>query len=208
MSSAAKTKDIQVAGCTISELDNSECGRILAWLVDDTLTSPWADGIAWALGHFDGGVTWGRWEPEAASWVSSHAVAPEVSPAIRQETLQELRLFGAQSEVLIWRTPTGLRGRIVTDGPTHGRAEPMAPVDETRVLRGDRAERAFGNGFTVVSDATGARQVLPIRVTDQQLRSNEIRLLVRHYFQQDIGTGEVRIALTRLVALQGGHHGA
>lgn len=198
----------RIAGCRISPLDEAACQRYLGWLAGETDRPDGADGIAWALGHFDDGVTWGRWDRETTSWATGHDVAPDVSPAIRVTTLQELRFFGDGREVLIWRTPMGLRGREVTETDDLKEGAALAPVDESRILRGAHVQRELDPGFTHVADGTGARQVLPMRVTDQQLRSQSARLLVRHYFERDDGTGTVRVALTRLVALCGGQHGA
>lgn len=208
MSHAAINESQRIAGCRINPLDEAVCGRYLAWLAGKSSKPEGADGVAWALGHFDDGVTWGRWDRETTSWSLSHDVAPNVSPAIRALTLQELRFFGEQREVLIWRTSAGIRGREVTDESNAPVAEVLLPSNEPRVLRGDRTDRTFENGFTLVSDATGARQVLPIRVTEQQLRSRSVRLLVRHYFERDDATGAVRVAMSRLVTLQGGGYGA
>jgi CRISPR-associated protein (TIGR03984 family) len=208
MSSATLDADLRIAGCDVRPLkSDAECGPFLAWLTGEADSPMGTESIVWALGHFDDGVTWGRWNGETASWITGHAVAPNVSPAFRKETLQELRLFGEQREVLIWRTPAGLRGRVITDERDRRDAGPTAPADETRVLRGDRAERTFDNGFTLVSDATGARQVLPIRVSHPESTSIGVRLVVRHYFQEDSETGVVRVAMTRLVALEGDQHG-
>jgi CRISPR-associated protein (TIGR03984 family) len=196
----------EIAGCEIIPLDQAACGRYLAWLRGDGRPDG-ADGIHWALGHFDNGVTWGRLDDKAACWVSSHDAAPDVSPAIREETLQELRLCGAHREVLIWRTHLGLRGRVILDSPGTDKADPASPVNESRLLRGDRVDVVYANGFTLVSDKTGARQVLPMRITDPQLTSGQVRLVVRHYFQRDDRSGAVRVAATRLVGLNGGHDG-
>lgn len=198
----------RIARCRISVLDEAACRRYLAWLAGETDRPDGADGVAWALGHFDDGVTWGRWDRETTSWATCHDVAPDVSPEIRAATLQELRLFGDDREVLIWRTPMGLRGREVTETDDLKEEAALAPTNESRVLRGSQVRAVLENGFSHVKDLTGARQVLPIQVTDEQLRSQRVRLTVRHYFERDDGTGAVRVALTRLVALRGGEHGA
>lgn len=197
----------RIARCCIRPLEDADCRRYLDWLTGSGDKPDGADGVAWALAHLDDGVTWARLERETGAWASGHDVDPDVSPAIRAETLQELRLFGADREVLVWRTPAGLRGREVTESASNQEAVPT-PFDERRVLRGNQVRKVFEQGFTCVADGAGAQQVLPMRVTDQQLRSQNVRLVVRHYFERDDQSGAVRVALTRLVALQGGHHDA
>src|SRR5690606_5637002 len=101
-----------------------------------------ADGVAWALAHLDDGVTWGRWDRETCAWTSGHGAAPDISPAIRAATLQELRIFGDEREVLIWRTSSGLRGRDVTDTALNQETA-LASVNEPRVVRGSQVRREF-----------------------------------------------------------------
>lgn len=207
MLTATKNENHRIAGCDVNPLDETACTPYLGWLADRAEMPEGGDGIAWALGHFDDGVTWGRWDQKAGTWASGHDVAPSISPAIRRETLQELRLFGGDREILIWRTRSGLHGRKVSDVRYVSGAAALAPVDEARVLRGSHIQVELGDGFTHVVDGTGARQVLPMRVTNEELRSRSVRLMVRHYFERNDETGAVRIALTRLVGLQGGQHG-
>lgn len=207
MSPATFNESQRIAGCCIKPLDDAACRRYLDWLTGDGDTPEGADGGAWALGHFDDGVTWGRWDRHTSTWASGHEAAPDISPAIRAATLQELRIFGDEREVLIWRTSSGLRGREVTE-PGMNQYPEMEPLSESRVLRGSQVRREYDRGFTCVADRTGAHQVLPIRITDQHLRRQNVRLIVRHYFEKDDKTGVVRVALTRLVALQGGRNDA
>jgi len=157
-------------------------------------------------------VTWGRYDAAAKAWRLGSHVAPEVSPPIRSETLQELRLFGEGGEVLIWRTDAGLRGRVLYEtDPAADRddeSNPLRPSDEPRILRGGFILAQYENGFTHIGDGTGAEQVLPLAASHEQLRAAQVRLDVRHYFEVDAETGAVRISATRLVGLTtGGSHG-
>ncbi len=196
-----------IAGCLIEPLDAAACERYVAWLLGEPGSAPpgGAAGLSWALAHCDGGVTWGRYDAEAATWRLGHNVAPAVSPPIRRQALQELRVFGQPREVLIWRTDSGLRGRTLREtDPPAGRSDtsdPLRPADESRILRGDQVRATCEHGFTHVADRAGAEQVLPVVVTDDGLQARRARLAVRHYFEPDPESGAVRIAASRLVKL-------
>jgi len=195
-----------IAGCNIAPIDRAACEQLVAWLVGERGPAPENLGAAfgWALAHSDDGVTWGRFDTESGRWRLGHDVVPEVSPPIRPEALQELRLFGDGGEVLIWRSDVGLQGRLLEDAEgDHPRDEtdPLRPSDEIRILRGDRIRAGTGDGFTRVTDATGAEQVLPAALDEAQLRQHKVRLHVRHYWVQNEDDGTVRIAVTRLVKL-------
>jgi len=204
-----------LAGCDLSTLDSTACRRYLAWLLGETGAGEPEEvrGLVWALAHCDAGVTWGRHDTSAKVWRLGNQAVPDVSPPIRPEALQELRLFGEAGEVLIWRTDAGLRGRMLLDSaPGAARsndADSLRPSDESRILRGDHVVQKCEHGFSHVGDRTGAEQVLPLEVTKEQLQAAQVRLEVRHYYESDADTGAVRIAATRLVTLTaGGSHGA
>jgi CRISPR-associated protein (TIGR03984 family) len=204
-----------LAGCDLSMLDSAACERYLGWLLGEKEANEpeGARGLAWALAHCDDGVTWGRHDASAKVWHFGNQAIPEVSPSIRPEALQELRVFGEAGEVLIWRTDAGLRGRMLLDAsPGADRSNEsdfLRPSNESRILRGDHVVEQCEHGFSRVGDRTGAEQVLPLEVTKEQLHAAQVRLEVRHYYQSDADTGAVRIAATRLVTLTaGGSHGA
>jgi len=205
---------LALAGFDPTPLESPACERYVSWLLgEENATAPEdASGLVWALAHCDDGVTWGRYDAAARAWRLGDQVAPEVSPPIRPATLQELRLFGERSEVLIWRTDAGLRGRVLSEAaPTADRddeANPLRPSDESRVLRGTLVVPECDHGFTRIGDGAGAEQVLPLAASDEQLRAAQVSLDVRHYYEADAETGAVRIAATRLVRLTpGGTHG-
>lgn len=202
MSAATST----IAGCHIAPIERKVCEQVVAWLVGERGSAPEALGVgfAWALAHSDDGVTWGRFDGEAGCWRLGHDAVPEVSPPVRTEALQELRLFGEDGEVLIWRSDEGLRGRLLEDARGDGprdESDPLRPADEFRIVRGDRIRAEARGGFTRVTDATGAEQVLPLALDESQLRQHKVRLHVRHHWEQDAQNGTVRIAVTRLVKL-------
>lgn len=196
-----------LAGCHAETLDTAECQRYFDWLngEKETTEPEGAVGLHWSLAHCDDGVTWGRYDAGAKAWRLGNQVVPEVSPPIRPETLQELRVFGEAGEALIWRTDAGLRGRVLRESDLEAdrsdESNPLRPSDESRILRGGSVVAQCAHGFTRVGDGTGAEQVLPLAVTNEQLQAGQIRLAVRHYYESDAETGTVRIAATRLVGL-------
>jgi len=210
------TEASPAAGCSDPlPLDSAACQQYLAWLLGEKeATEPkGATGLVWALAHSDDGVTWGRHDTSAKVWRLGNQAVPEVSPHIRPEALQELRLFGEAGEVLIWRTDAGLRGRMLLDAASgadrSNDSDSLRASDESRILRGDHVIQQCEHGFSHVGDRTGAEQVLPLDVTKEQLQAAQVRLEVRHYYESDADTGAVRIAATRLVTLTaGGSHGA
>lgn len=196
-----------LGGCTLSTLDCEACEQYLSWLAKGDVAPEGTAGLRWALAHSDEGVTWGRYDSGARVWRLGDQVVPEVSPSIRREALQELRIFGESAEVLIWRTDKGLRGRVIKDAP-HTSDSPR-PLDETRLLRGSYVVKPCEHGFTHISDQAGAEQVVPLEVTNERLPAAPVLLQVRHYYESDADTGAVRIAATRLVTLTSGDgHGA
>lgn len=202
-----------IAGCDLTLLDSPACEQYVSWLLGEkrAISPEQAAGFVWALAHCDDGVTWGRYDADATAWRLGNHVAPGVSPPVRLETMQELRLFGEGGEVLVWRTEAGLRGRILreTDPPADcdDEADPLRPSNEPRVIRGTRVIAQCRHGFTHIGDGTGAEQVIPIGVTEGHLKAAGVRLYVRHYFEFDPDIGTVGIAATRLVNLMsGGNH--
>jgi CRISPR-associated protein (TIGR03984 family) len=192
-------------GFRADPIESVACHAYLAWLLGQA-SGEQPDGateLAWALAHSDDGVTWGRFDTAAKIWRLGDQAAPQVSPPIRLETLQELRLFGPTCEVLIWRTAQGLRGRTLrdADASTDKGEDALAPLVEDRLVLGERVVASCAHDFTHVGDRTGAEQVLPILVTDKQLHAGQVKLQVRHHFELDAETGAARVTVTRLVDL-------
>lgn len=145
--------------------------------------------VRFALAHSDSGVTWGYLDDQG-QWKLSCDVDPGLSPMPTTESLHELRLFGTRTEVLIWRGEVGLQGRVLTDdGTAFDESDPLRPLNEGRCVRGN--PRASVGGFVRYVDAGGAEHLVPETLG---------QLSVRHYFEQEMSTGGVRVAATRLVA--------
>lgn len=204
------------AGCEIQQLEPNDIEAYVAWLLcePDAVVPDSASGLKWALAHCDDGVTWGRRTgPDSPGWCFGSQFFLEACPAIRRERLQELRIFGKDAEVLIWRAGVGLRGRVLRESdPRVDRndpSNPLRPSDECRIIRGDPPDRdethiISKSGFSQITDRAGAEQVIPIEVSAQQLRKRSVRLCVTHYYEHDDESGSVRIAATRLVNLTAG----
>ncbi len=218
MSSPASGTLGPIAGAVIEPLDAETCERYLARLLGEAgqgaAGAPaGAPRFTWALAHCDDGVTWGRHHSDAGIWRLGSQAVPQVSPPIRRRSLQQLRIFGEAGEVLIWSDDGGFRGRLLREtDPPAGRsdeADPLRPYDESRILRGDHILTLCDHAFTHVADVAGTEQVLPLVVSRDDLRARRVRLSVSHYWQQDAGSGAVRVAASRLGQLgrQGGHHG-
>jgi CRISPR-associated protein (TIGR03984 family) len=190
-----------LAGARIEALDHAACERLIEWLQSGGAAPEGECGnVRWALAHCDDGVTWGRYEPQQKRWQLSTHVKPELSPPVRRGWLQQLRLFGPSAEVLIWRDGDSLCGRLLADeGHSGGYEEALRPSEESRILLGDYVMEKLPHDFTHVGDRAGLQQVLPLAVSNEQLRERRARLKVRHYWQEDPETGAVRLAATRLV---------
>lgn len=206
MTSSSLSSVGDLAHCAIEEVDPAACTNIVTWLRGEGSmnAATTSDGVTWALAHSDDGVTWGRFDADHSRWRLSNRLAPHVSPHVQKKTLQELRVFGKNSEFLLWRTDGGLRGRILRDTIPFTRSingtDPLRPSEERRIIRGDHLN-SRQEGFSHITDRTGAEQVIPIEVTAHQLQARCVRLVVRHYWQRDPMTGAVRVGASRLVSL-------
>ena len=82
--------------------------------------------------------------------------------------------------------------------------EYLSPLDETRILLGNRLLAPPRAHFSRVAAPTGAEQVVPLNLSEADFKDGRwpLRLEVRHYKQQDPETGDVRLAATRLVEIR------
>lgn len=156
------------------------------------------------LAHAMDGVIWG--------WVktheihTSHDVAPEISPPLRLETLQQLRLFNLDYEIRLWPGREGWEAVEVSDvlDPT------ATAITEAQLLSGTYAKQ-LEHGFIYLEDgAQGLRHIIPPveggeslngqlgLFDDAQLRRASLR--VRYYLTED-ALGVNSIALSRLTGL-------
>jgi CRISPR-associated protein (TIGR03984 family) len=185
-------------GCQVGRIDHEACREWLAHVLGKDTAPLTLEQRTWLLCHCDGGVTWGRLDGQ--QWHLGSAAFPDICPNPAEPSIQELRVFSREAEVLIWRDGDVLLGRTLTDSALGERADPVAPHDEARLLLGGGVvdER---DGFTRVKDAAGREQALPLAGLRRPW-TEWPRLHVRHYFTRDEQTGSVRVAATRLVELK------
>ncbi|BAZ06393.1 type III-D CRISPR-associated protein Csx19 [Calothrix sp. NIES-3974] len=153
--------------------------------------------LKYLLAHAEDGVIWGKFQNGTLK--TSDSVFPQLAK-LRLLTLQQCRIFGEHSEVMLWRNDDEFKARCVED--THLDKEEY--ISENQILWGTQAEN-ISDGFTLVSDGSqGLRHAVPL--IDIPFDSNQklyrpLRLCVRHYLDEDKETGLVRIYLSRLVNL-------
>jgi hypothetical protein len=177
-----------IAGARITPINAEQANAWLNWL-SGSGPPPETHGVRFALAHSDSGVTWGYLD-EQQQWKLGTAVDPGLCPVPTAKSLHELRLFGNAAEVLIWRSDDELQGRILADdGIGFDVSAPLCPMNEGRRLRGECRE--MRDSFKRYVDAGGAQHLAPEFFPEE--------FSVRHYFEQDLATGAVRIAATRLV---------
>ncbi len=168
----------------------------------------WFEGQAprtssvYLLAHADDGVIWGRCDN--GQLITANDVMPgSVSPELRADTLQQARLFWSGGEIFLWRD--GDRGtfkaRSVNEDRPNGAPTYLEAFDEAQILWGDHVE-AVKSGFSRMSDgAEGLRHIVPIPVTAVRTDHRPLRLVVRHYVEED-DQGVVRVVLSRLVDIK------
>jgi CRISPR-associated protein (TIGR03984 family) len=186
-------------GCRLECVVEAECR---SWLNHVTVDGPVprsGHDLCWLLAHCDDGVVWGRREP--GGWRLSSQPFPDVSPRLSEGNVQQFRLFGPQSEILVWRTEDGLLGRWLTHAPDGVEASLRLEKQEY-ILVGDRVLQPVREGFTVVGDGRGSRHAVPLVCPESQFpaqpRRHPLRLTVWHYFAADEQSGIVRIVASRL----------
>lgn len=164
------------------------------------------------LAHADDGLIWGKVDNSAV--VLSSQFYPDVSPPLHAVTLQQLRLFGLQAELHLWRTAElTFQARLLQDQeltglPNLSALNPTAYFDEAQILWGDRPDEQHPsqNGFTPVAEGQGLRLrhtpplTVPALAFDPEKNRRPLRLHVRHYLTTD-EIGQARINLSRSVKI-------
>lgn len=156
--------------------------------------------LQWLLAHADDGVIWGKMEH--GQLVTSDSVAPEVSPPLRTETLQQARLFAEHAELLLWRDGDHQWHARLIRQPAPGESPKFTEaIDEPYLLWGTHGEHR--NGFTLLRDgAQGLRHAVPMELPlGVNNETDPPRLMVRHYLQED-PNGFTRIVASRLFDLR------
>ena len=139
------------------------------------------DGLFW--GRFDGE----KWDKKSAStqW--------------DEQNVQELRIFGENGEVHLWRSGEGWLGRKIIDGAGDDFTE---MIDEKQILWGDQAKMCEKDpSFTLMSDGQqGLCHIIPLSFSEispflkKMGGYQPLRLHIRHYLaNEDVA----RIAVSR-----------
>lgn len=169
----------------------------VAWL-----TAQAGHDADWQLLAFaDDGLIWGK--IEAGSLSLSGDNFPEISPAWREQTLQEARLFNNNEQIHLWRSDDRWQAIRITDGT----GDAIDYYDEPQILWGNTFQEQK-NGFTRVSDGSlGFRHAVPLVVEQSKFGSEKnkrrpLRLTVRHYLTKDETTGVMTVTLSRLVNVE------
>lgn len=159
--------------------------------------------FAFLLIHSDDALVWGQWR-ETRLWLAKAEngeirVADENgkfgnAPALFAPTLQQLRMFGRDGELLVWRVDGGFMQRWIQD--TNVPADEY--VNESYMLWGTKVI-ARAEGFMLLKEG---QQGLMHTPPSLELGENERAVLrVRHYIDDSAANGQARLALSRLVNL-------
>lgn len=176
--------------CTVSEVNLTGTDDLLGYLL-----SVGQEGDI-LLAHTISGVIWGV--VEDGQLFLSHDVAPDISPALQLETLEELRLFSPEREIYLWHEQRTWYARTITS--SQGDSVPV--IVEKHILWGTRG-LGLDNGFTLLENgAQGLRHVVPIDATQIDGERLRVCLAVQHVLEEDPRTGLNVIAYSRLAGLK------
>ena len=164
----------------------------------------WLEGKAkkhnlrYLLAHAEDGVIWGRFDDGGLRTSGDGDVFDQLAK-LRSHTLQQCRIFGKSSEVMLWKIGKGWKARSIDDTNA-----PDCLPDEHQILWGTKIEKEK-DGFTLVADGQeGLKHAVPlINIPFDQSKNlyRPLRLTVRHYLDEEPNTGIVRVYLSRLVNL-------
>lgn len=183
----------------------ADTADVLGWLVDKEAGEEVARdaGLRCLLATTGGAVVWGR--KEKGGWLLS------TGNALPAAELLEMRAFGPDAEVFVWRDESGLRARRRVDGQGE---KAFDTFEETQLLWGTARDTAttVPDGFTPLYDGDqGLRHAPPLALDetyfvrdekDKQYGHRPARLLLRHYIDRNDTTGVARIVDTRLVKVE------
>ena len=159
-----------------------------------------AGQLTWLLAHTYFGVVWGKVTANGR-WLLSSDLGEEF-PALEPDNIMELRLFGRQGELYLWRTANELQGRVLIDPLAEESADYYEP--EVQILWGTAGE-AMPNEFTRMTDGEQRlMHAVPLKVAPAHYGPfhRPLRLHLRHYVTQHEETGLAQMTLSRLLHLE------
>jgi CRISPR-associated protein (TIGR03984 family) len=150
--------------------------------------------LRWLLSHADDGVIWG--EVVNRRLMLSSQAAPQVSPDLRPQTLQTLRLFSPSGELMLWRYDGQWWARLLEDEP-----EQDCIVEEW-VLWGDQTASTELDGFTLLTEnrQDGLQHAVPWDLSEADAKDRRLRLCVHSDIIYD-SSHQARLGYSRLVKL-------
>jgi CRISPR-associated protein (TIGR03984 family) len=190
-------REIKRNHAMVQSIETGAIRDVRTWLQDQANRHR----LKWLLAHADDGVIWGK--VENGQLITSDSVAPEVSPPLRIETLQQGRLFAEHAELLLWRDGDNRwHARLIQDAGEKETKTFDEAIDEPWILWGTDPT-PLANGFTLMNDGMqGLRHAVPLVVRGKfDEASRPLRLWVRHYVQDD-ENGFTRIVASRLLDLK------
>ncbi len=165
--------------------------------VRDWLAKQISPDNPYLLAHADDGVIWGR--KSGDQFLTSHEIAPDISPKLRGLTLWQAFVFGEKSEIRLFRDELeNWKAVEISDGEDF--------FDEDQILWGDKVVKQTANGFTHLRSQVkhGMDHVPPTAISETDINKEKNifpRLKIRHIIEYDRETGEARIGLSRLVKI-------
>lgn len=145
------------------------------------------------LAFAENGVLWGRVESGTLRLASS--AFPEYQRSFNLAHLHELRLFGEQAELHLWKnSDSTFKFRIFEEGNFNGET-----MEQTYLLWGNGlAQPDPKDGFTLMAEGRQNFYHVPPLADGAGTHAG---LRIRHYFEQD-DDGQARICFSRLVKLE------
>jgi CRISPR-associated protein (TIGR03984 family) len=197
-----KPREIKSHPALVEPVSIARIGNVRDWLQ----TQAAQHKLKWLLAHADDGVIWGR--VDDGKVVTSHeagqasAEARRVCPELRNQTLQQARLFSEAAELLLWRDGDNQwHARLIRDADTQQGEQSNwdDAIDEAQILWGTDPT-PLTDGFTMMSDGEqGLRHAVPLKIEKKfNEETRPLRLHVRHYLTRG---GIACIEASRLLKL-------
>lgn len=156
--------------------------------------------LKFLLAHAEDGIIWGKFQD--GNLTTADSVFSQFAK-LRKLTLQQCRIFGEHSEVMLWKaddSDNGFKARLIEDQDM----DKKECIHEYQILWGTHGDKRDSEGFTLLWDGKqGLKHAVPF--TDIELEKDgklkrPVRLKVNHYIDYD-DAGVARIYLSRLVNL-------